>query len=313
MATIKDVAERAGVSVATVSRAMNSKDTVSERTRRRVYRVMKELNYQPNAMARALQMKRSNIIGLIVPGTAYGFFGKLTDAVERACSRRGYKLMLCCSSYDGSRETEMVQLLRANKVDGILVCSHLGDTSIYEDADLPIVSMDREIPGITSVTADNYAGGRLAASALLESGCRRPMLLSGAIPAYMAAYDRLRGFLDACQEAGVECRQILVKDFRENADLRQCMAQVMAQPPEGDGIFTTSDIMAAHLITNAPDSWKLPVVGFDGLEISAFLGIPTIAQPIADMGSCAVDLLIRKIEGQPVPQRSVLDVKLVRR
>ena len=94
MATIVDVAEYAGVSVATVSRMMNSPDVVSEKTKKKIHKAMQELHYQPNAMARALQQKKSNIIGLVLPYINYAFFSELTDAVEESCHEHGYKLSL---------------------------------------------------------------------------------------------------------------------------------------------------------------------------------------------------------------------------
>ena len=145
MATIIDVAERAGVSVATVSRMMNNPEVVSEKTTKKIHKAMEELRYQPNAVARALQQKKSNIIGLVLPFIDYAFFSSLTDAVEEYCHAHGYKLMLCKSGEHQEREQEMFSILQANKVDGILVCSRFGDASFLKDYEFPVVSIEREI------------------------------------------------------------------------------------------------------------------------------------------------------------------------
>ena len=155
---------------------------------------MKELNYLPNEMARALQKKKSNMIGLIVPSIQYEFFGRLAEAVEETCHAHGYKLMLCRSDENEDREIEMVSMLEGNKVDGIILCSRLGDTGIYAGkTTMPIVSIDREIEGFSTVMSDNYQGGTLAARALIESGCSHPVLFGDHIPKYMPMNDRNTG------------------------------------------------------------------------------------------------------------------------
>ncbi|MDK2814047.1 MAG: LacI family transcriptional regulator, sucrose operon repressor [Clostridiales bacterium] len=318
MATIKDVARQADVSIATVSRMMNNPDVVSEKTRKKIYKTMQELNYQPNAMARALQAQKSNIIGLIVPVIDYAFFSRLTDAVEEACHEHGYKLMLCRSSYEEEREMEMVSLLQANKVDGILVCSHVGDASLYTQFNLPIVSIDREIEGIPSVKADNYNGGVLAAKGLLQAGCRHPLLLAGVVPEYMAMSQRHRGFQDECEKQGVVVTKFMIDDMIFSTKDQVALVDFLQSHPEIDGIFANGDMLAARflLMVRTPQAqrWKrLPVVGFDGLEIAEFMQLSTIAQPIREMGECAVDLLLRKMEGKTVPERSTLAVTYVER
>ncbi len=326
MATIKDVAREAGVSVATVSRIMNNRGAISDKTRKKVHKVMKELNYLPNEMARALQTKRSHIIGLVVPLIDYSFFSRLTDAVEEACYDRGYKLLLCKSNRQKKRELEMLEMLQANKVAGILLCSRLGDAGIYAGYELPIISIDREITGIPSVTADNQSGGVQAAQALIKAGCRHPLLFGIDVPAYMMMSLRYQGFREACARHALDCAELMVtmdemKETDEtDADgmlLADKLVKYLHKHPHIDGVFITSDMLAARLICSDQMAGSvfsdLPIVGYDGLEIAGLLKLTTIAQPIAAMGECAVDLLIRKIEGKPVPERSILPVELVER
>lgn len=318
MITIKDVAKRAGVSTATVSRYMNSRDVVSSKTQLRVSQAIESLNYRPNPMARALQTQKSNMIGLVVPVVDYAFFSRLTDAIERACSRHGYQLMLCQSAYDASRELEMVALLKANKVDGILLCSRLGDASLYTANDFPIISIDRELEGIPSITADNYGGGEMAANALIKAGCRHPLVLTNDVPTYMAMYQRICGFRDTCGKRGIPCDELMLQDVNfEQYEITQIKA-AFAQKPQLDGVFALGDMVAAgflHLMLqdSALLERKLPLVGFDGLDISKLFEFSTVAQPISEMGERAVELLIRRINGLPVPETTQLPVSYIER
>lgn len=318
MATIKDVAKKAGVSVATVSRMMNNRVTVSEKTRKKINRAIRELDYKPNAMARALQTRKSDIIGLIVPVIDYAYFSCLTDAVEEACHAHGYKLMLCRSSYDEEREREMVSLLQANKVDGILLCSHVGDAGLYTKVDLPIVCIDRELETLPSVTADNYSGGAMAARVLESHGSRHALLLSSTVPAYMPMYRRHQGFQEECAKLGMACTEFSAGELPITEEKQDELLDFLEGHPEIDGIFATSDMLALYFLRRFRQrhrQWAhpVPLVGFDGLEIGAFMGLSTIAQPVRDMGTCAVELLIQKIEGKNVPIRSTLAVTCIER
>ena len=316
--TIKDVAKRADVSTATVSRYMNQPDIVSTKAQARVKRAIEELRYQPNPMARALQSQKSQIIGLVVPAVDYAFFSRLTDAVERTCNRYGYKLMLCQSAGSDARELEMVSLLKANKVDGILLCSRLGDASMYTGNDFPIVSIDREMDGIPSVTADNYSGGTMAADALYRAGCRRPLVLTTEVPEYMAMYQRQRGFEDQCMINGMDACAVILRDAEFGSLEMDQIKSLIQQEPVVDGVFALGDMIAAgyiHMILqdSALHNVRLPLVGFDGLDISRLFEFSTVSQPIREMGEHAVELLIRRINGLSVPEQSKLPVTYIAR
>lgn len=163
MATLKDVAEKVGVSITTVSRVMNGRGAISRETRDKVFAAMKELNYFPNEMARSLGNKSSHLIGLIVPYIDHAFFGILTAAIEEACYKSGYKLFFCTSGGNPNRERELFTMLCANNVAGVLVCSRITDESLYMQTDVPIVTIERMIEDVPSVSCDNYKGGVLAA------------------------------------------------------------------------------------------------------------------------------------------------------
>lgn len=319
MATIIDVAEHAGVSVATVSRMMNNPDVVSEKTKKKIHKTMQELHYQPNAMARALQQKKSNIIGLVLPLINYAFFSELTDAVEECCHEHGYKLMLCKSGEHQEREQEMFSVLQANKVDGILVCSRFGEVDFFKDYEFPVVSMEREIEGITSILADDYAGGCMAARELIKAGSRHPLIIGSKVPEYLPGTDRIRGFEEECVRAKAVVETCLVENtLMGKKDLKQTFLEYMKEHSDIDGIFCTGDMIAAQLF-NGMDAYEtelyhhIPVIGFDGFEIAEWMDLSTVSQPIREMGECAVEMLIKKIEGKIAPEKLTLPVKLIRR
>lgn len=319
MATIKDVAKHADVSIATVSRIINNRGPISNETRQKVYDSMKSLNYQPNEMARALQKQKSNIIGMIVPSIEYAFFSRLIEAVEETGHKNGYKLMLCRSGENEDREIEMVSMLEGNKVDGIILCSRLGDASIYERKTMPIISIDRNIEGFSTITSDNYYGGTLAAKELFMAGCKSPVLFGNKMPEYMAMNYRNVGFLEECKKLGLKPQCIWTLDtLTDEASIVQSFLNGMNQCQNVDGLFITSDALAGEIvcsqeIRNKGIIDRMPIISYDGLEISRLLNITTIAQPIYEMGVCAAEQLIRNIEGKGMLIRSVLTVELIER
>lgn len=319
MATIKDVARHSNVSIATVSRIINNRGPIRDITRQKVYASMKALNYQPNEMARALQKQKSNMIGVIVPSIEYPFFSRLIEAIEETCHINGYKLMLCRSAEKEDREVEMVSMLEGNKVDGIILCSSLGDAGIYSGKTMPMVSIDRNIEGFSTVTSDNYYGGALAARELFRAGCRHPVLYGNKIPEYMSVNDRNKGFLEECDKLGMKPQDLYASDeLPDEEALVQGFLRGMEQYTDADGLFITGDALAAMMACNQKVRRKgifesIPVISYDGLEISRLLGISTIAQPIYEMGVCATEQVIRGIKGKVMLTRSVLPVQLVER
>ena len=320
MATIKDVAETAGVCVATVSRVMNNRGSISEKTRKKVLQAMKELDYHPNEMARSLQMRRTHIIGLVLPYLDHPFFSRLAEAVETACHKLGYKLMLCTSGSEAEKEREMVSMLRANKVDGILVCSRIPDASIYAGYDLPVVSIERTIDNVPSVSCDNYRGGMLAAQMLVKSGAKRTALIGNRAEEYLPASLRYQGFREACVELGLAppVEYMIEVDDLFGDNFKRSMSDFIASHPDVDGFFATGDVLAVRALGEYVNSEvyknrEIRVIGFDGLAISEYLEITTIAQPISQMGEFAVDLLDKRISGKLIAEKSILPVTPIER
>lgn len=316
MANIKDVAREAGVSVATVSRIMNNRGYISDATRKKVQEVMKRLDYQPNEMARYLQTKRSYTLGLILPYVNHPYFCLLTAAIAEHSYCRGYRLMLCASADHPERERDMVSMLRGNKVDGILVSSRWENGGVYEGSNLPVVSIERTIPRVPSVSCDNYNGGEMAARRLYDAGCRKLLMVGNRVQSFLPAAQRYDGFRDECQRLGVSCD--LYEAQTDDLFVRAGFQNVLEQYPDVDGYFATGDMLAVRLDKALRDSGKVAakdycLIGFDGLDMSDCCDVTTVAQPIREMGETAVDLLIRRIEGETVPDETILPVHIIER
>ena len=322
MVTLKDIAERVGVSITTVSRVLNGKGSISQETKDKVFQVMRELNYYPNEMARSLVNKNSHISGLIVPYIDHPFFSALTAAIEEASSHAGYKLFLCISGGNQERELEQFAALQANNVAGVLVCtrdSHNMD-ELLNRRNIPLVSIERSIEGVPSVACDNYKGGVLAAQELLASGCKAPLLFGNRIvSSRIPAFGRYQGFLETCRQAGCPCNAYYMEaEDLFGKHLEEDILHARELYPHTDGIFATSDVLAAGIQTAlwrlAPDyPASLPLVGFDGVSVSEYCRISTVAQPIYQMGEQAVLTLVQLINGEEAPASSILPVRFIRR
>jgi DNA-binding LacI/PurR family transcriptional regulator len=184
---------------------------------------------------------------------------------------------------------------------------------------MPIVSIDRDIEGFSTVTSDNYYGGTLAAKELSKAGCKRPVLFGIRIPEYMAMNDRNVGFFEECKKMGLNPQYICASDsLHDEGALVQSFLKGMDQYQDADGLFITGDALAAKIICNQEVRNKglldrMPIISYDGLEISKLLDITTIAQPIYDMGVSATEQVIRGIIGKVMHTRSVLPVQLLER
>ena len=322
LATIKDVARLSGVSVATVSRVLNNRGYLSDGVKQKVSDVMKELNYQPNDLARSLLRQKSNILGLVVPAVSHPFFGEVVRMIEFYAHSQGYKLLICNSLHNRAKEQEYIDMLKRSQVDGIIMGSHLLDVVDYLELGLPICSLDRKLEdNIPYICCDNYHGGTLATRHLIEQGCKKLLHICGSLEVAMLSNRRTDAFLDVCQEAHTEyaiCElpDSSITDFNEE----EYLCQVLKDNPDCDGVFATSDITAAMVISLAmtmgrtvPD--QLKVIGFDGGLISTltYPKLSSILQPVDAICRYAVEYLIRQMNEETVPNQTILPVTLLER
>lgn len=300
--SIADVAAKAGVSPTTVSRVLNNRGYLSEETKQKVARAMAELNYRPNEVARALLGSRTRIVGIIVPTVALPFFGELTVHLEHALTEHGYRTLICNSLGRAEIERDYLTQLEGNRVDGLIAGAHNSSIPEYATTRLPVVTIDRDLSEhIPNVRADNLAGGRMATQLLMDSGCRRPLLLTSRIGPHNL---REAGYREVLRESGVEPTIATVLFGTPEPERTRLIHRVL-DDLQGtvDGVFATDDLAACTTIDWArqrgvriPEDFK--VVGFDGtLAIhSAVPWLTTVQQPLQRIAHAAVDLLVERIE-----------------
>lgn len=322
MPTLKDVAEKAGVTVTTVSRVLNNRGYIGDATREKVYRVMKELDYQPNELARSLSKKRTSIIGVIVPSVMHPFFCEVVNYLEFYASREGYKVMLCNSNHQKDKEIEYIDMLKSNKVSGIVLCSRTEDIETSLPDNLPVITFERVISSkISSVACDNYLGGELATRHLIDRGCKNLLHISGIRNILMPADARRDAFVHVCEENHIPNKVYYTEEAQfQSLNYEEYLEQIILENPDADGVFTSSDVIAAEIIyVCTKNNIKIPqdikLVGFDDIRLASLTTpkITTIRQPIEQMCACAVDTIIRQADKGFLPSKTVLPVTLVLR
>lgn len=205
MATITDVARVAGVSKNTVSRYLNERGYMSEKTKSAIQDAIDLLHYQPNQIARSLTTKRTNFVGLVIPDVVQPFFATMASRIEDELDRRGYKMILCDTMHSPAKERKYLDMLTANKVDGIIVGSHSVDID-YSGIGLPIISLDRSLADdIPVVHADHVQGGHIAAEAFLKHGCKKVVQFVGYSKVLSPSAQRHKVFAEQMRDHGVEC------------------------------------------------------------------------------------------------------------
>ncbi|HPJ02452.1 MAG TPA: LacI family DNA-binding transcriptional regulator [Candidatus Limiplasma sp.] len=322
MATLKEVADLAGVTVTTVSRMLNKPDMVNPATIKRIRQAMSDLDYRPNELARSLSKKTSNFIGLIVPSARNAFFAKVIERMERHITCSGYKLLLCVSNHERKKELEYFSMLKAHKVAGVIIASHTQDLAESISFDAPILSIDRVIsPQISAVCSDNLNGGRMAAELLIRKGCKHIAYFSGGAMLHgMNASLRQQGFEQAVREHGMEpIVQLNREDRFISMKYEDLITAFFDTHPTIDGAVCSNDILAAEIIRFAkrrgisvPE--KLKVVGYDDIDLAALYSpsITSVHQPVNDICRFAVESIIQ-FGKRPLPSSTIFPVRLVER
>lgn len=321
MVTIKDVASRAGVSVTTVSRVMNDRGPLSEATKKAVHDAMEELGYFPNDVARALGKSSMNIIGLIVPTIKHPFFGELVHACEDDTYRRGYKLMVVSSGYNEEKEKRCVDLLKRNMVDGILYSSHFLSQEFLEALRVPAVTLNNEFSGLPAIHSDDVQGGYMAARHLLGKGCRHLIHISGQQDLHLSADVRMTSFKQECERQGAVCKVYSASEqMLLDLEYHTLINQIFMENPDMDGIFASSDIIAAQCVQIAGMlGYRIPedikIVGYDDICISRLLYPPltTVHQDMEGLVKTAMDTIGDLIEGKQVLETQLVPVTLIER
>ncbi|MGH3727983.1 MAG: LacI family DNA-binding transcriptional regulator [Micromonosporaceae bacterium] len=322
MATIYDVAQRAEVSAATVSRVLNGHASVDPQLAERVRSAVDELGYRPNALARNLRRSRTSLWAVIISDVGNPFFTSLVRGVEDVAQSSGYSVVLCNSDEDPDKEADYVNVALAEQMAGVIMSPSGRAQSAQRllDASTPLVLIDREVPGVTvdSVLVDNEHGAAEATAHLVTSGYQRIGCITGP-RSLSTAERRLRGYRQALTEAGRGYDESLVRhsDFRERGGYR-AMESLLDSAERPDAVFVTNNLMAVGALeclvargVEVPD--KMGIIGFDDLPWADLVrpALTTVGQPTYELGRTAAQLLAERIgEPEREPSRVVLKTEL---
>lgn len=322
--TIRDVAELAGVHPSTVSRVINDDSRISEKTKNKVFLIIKKLGYTPNAIARGLKTKRTYTLGMLIPDITNPFFAEIARGVEDAANANGFNIILCNTDDKLKKERIYLEILKGKRVDGLILgTAHIKDKSIIEleKKKFPYILLSRNIEGLDKncVIVDDVAGGIMVTEYLIKLGHRRIAHITGP-PTVRAANNRLEGYKFALEKHQIEYHEELVKegDFRIKGGY-QVMKRFLklAEPPTA--IFAANDLLALGAMQAIQkEKYHIPedfcIIGFDDIRLASFVYPPltTIRQPMLEMGALAVKMLLKIIEEGEFNQRKiVLKSKLI--
>ncbi|MBM9514903.1 LacI family DNA-binding transcriptional regulator [Desulfogranum marinum] len=323
MVKIKDVAEAAGVSTATVSRVLSNKPHVREEVKKRVMAVVKKLNYQPNRVAQSLRSNTSRIIALIVADIENPFFQRVSRAVDDAAQELGYNVILCNTDEDPIKEKKCLDLLRVENVAGIILSpTRKGIDNFTETYSLekPIVMIDRHVSNfdVDNVLIDNVSSAYAIVSHLIEHGYKRIAGVFGAEST--TGQERRQGFLKALKDNDIKPSQDLIKYStpRENDGFNTALS-LLQRNDRPDAIFTSNSLLASGTIRAIRESKlsipnDIAIASFDDTSWAQLIdpALTVIEQPTYEIGRTAAELLIKRINDPSRSNREVvLKTKLV--
>jgi DNA-binding LacI/PurR family transcriptional regulator len=312
MSTIKEVADRAGVAVGTVSHVITGSVPVSDGLRRKVLAAIRELDYHPNHVARSLKTSKTRTLGIIVPDMTIPYFPKVIRGAETAARKRGYSLIAVNSDDDGERQSELFSLLRSQRVEGILLVMAAAPTPVNRltrmlEAGVRVVCVDRipdRVP-VDSVSVEDQEGAAMAVEHLLERGYRRIAVVTGP-QSLKNERQRLLGYRQALDRAGLSCDEDLIWTGNlRPADIAALCAERLRDPADRpDAVFATNGptglgVLRALRICGLATPDDIGMVAFDELTADdLFLpAVTTIVQPAYEIGYGAAEVLLDRIEG----------------
>jgi len=307
--TIKDIARKAGVSYATVSRALNNKRGVREATRRRILELASKMSYTPNAIARGLVKKQTLTLGLIIPDITNPFYPEVARGIEDGATEGGFSIFLCNTNWEREREVHYLRLLAEKRVDGIILAPIDDGFEAGEfgpAGKIPVVYVCNAPRGAehSFVVIDNVLGGFLATEHLIRAGHRRIGFV-GSTEDSLTIAERLEGYRRALKKHGLqgEKKYIRLGEFKQETGYR-IIRSMIADGDYPRAVFAENDLLALGIMQGVKASGlsvpaDVAVVGFDDIPFSGFpeVRLTTINQPKYEMGRKAVEILLEQIGG----------------
>lgn len=324
MVTIKDVAEKAGVSLTTVSRVLNRRGALSEKTIKRVEEAVAELGYIPNSNARALVGVETKLLGYILNSFAVPFNSELAQQIEKQAKSMGYDVLFVQAN-DIPEIKKALEYLLSHQVCGVLYSAIFGMEEEKVMADFcrvpHVFTLNKSLNNAVSVYSDDRWGGVIATNHLIEQGCKKLIHICGDKRMEKTSSQRTYSFEDECAKKGISYRvyqnTASVTDYEK---VRRLVDQVFQENPDMDGMFLSNDILAAQCISKAMEMGKripeeLKIVGYDGIQMCDYIypSLTTIQQDFELLAKYSVDRLISQIKNEETPRYTVVPVKLITR
>lgn len=304
-----DVAKRANVSVATVSRVYSNPDKVSPKNRQKVYEAIKELDYQPNVLARNLRRLQTNTFLVVVPNIVNTFFTSILKTIQATAIESGYQVLLGDTNRSPDLEESYIRLLKQRMVDGVILLFPRMETAALEAIaeEYPVVIVGRKVsnPDIPFVTNDNAVSTRAATEHIIKLGHRRIGYLAGTLNLEISS-ERLKGFRQAMEQNGLETDEALIREGDFYLDAGYSLAlEMLSSPNRPTAVIAASDEMAIGAMRAAKELGisvpsQLAVMGFDDIRMASICEPPlsTIAQPKEEFGKISTQLLIALLQGR---------------
>jgi LacI family transcriptional regulator len=322
MATMQDVADRAGVSLTTVSRVVNNPDAVSPDKRERVLAAIRELDFTPSYFARGLVTKKTGLIGVIVPDISYAYYSLMLSGIEDYASNKGYKIVICNIEEKLGKEMWYLQFFAEMRVDGIVLMHERSDPGIEEfllGCGIPIVMASvrpKAFAGkFPSVNIDDFKAAYEAVELLIKKSRRRVALLAGNLADATSGEARFEGYKAALKDYGLAYDESLVRFGSFSIEEGHAhAAEIFARAsPRPDAVFAAGDTIAVGVLRYLQEmGLRVPgdvaLVGFDDLPFATICTprLSTVRQPIREIGIAAVRLLISEIAERPAQVREVI-------
>ncbi len=308
--SLEDVAKALGVSKTLVSMVLNGKATqygISKKTEERVWKMVEEMGFKPNATARKLRTGKSNVLGLIVADISNPFYAKIARSVEDAANKKGYHMLICSSDENPKREADLISILAdQHQVDGLIVSSTLDDPQMFDKLTLqktPFLLLDREFASglFPSVTVDNRKGAEMLVQHLLDKGVNNIGLITLSPSHLSTLKDRITGYKDALKKNKIELKDALLREVSfENLreDIIKEVDFLLSAPHKVRAIFALNNLVALYALEAIHHKGlKIPqdvaLVSFDDIELFRFTSPPitAISQPLEQLGEHAMEML----------------------
>lgn len=326
-ASIEDVAKLANVSISTVSRVINRRQLVNEQTRKRVEEAIRELRYRPNAFARGLMLRKSDIVGLVLPDLHGEFYSEIIRGANSQAREMGHNLLLSSALPGDDSESWLSALGQHALLDGLAVmvsdtmAAGIGET--LAELQMPISVLDGEIEGVVhdTVIIDQRQGTMAMMKHLIENCCAKRIFFVGGLETNIDTRARCRAYRNALRKAGLTYRSedIYYLDYTYDSAYRLAVKKVKEWTAPGHFVFAANDEMAAGILAGAIAKQvrvphELGVVGFDDTRVAQMTHplLTTVRVPMSNMGAAAIELLCRRIADPETPTRTVsLSAELV--